>query len=511
MKIDLTGRKAIVTGSTGGIGFAIAKGLAETGAAVVLNGRRQETTQAAAARLAKAVPGAAVRGIAADLGTAAGCAALVAAEPSTDILVNNVGIFGPRDFFATPDEDWEHFLAVNVLSGVRLSRAYLPGMADRGWGRVIFLSSESAINIPADMIHYGVTKTADLALSRGLAKRMAGTGVTVNAILPGPTLSEGVQGDAARHPGENRQADRGGRRRLREGPPAELHHRPHGHRRGGRQPRRLRRLAAVLGDHRRGPQGRWRRGRDDRLSGVQVRIEPVFLFDLDGTLVDSVYQHVLSWKEALDSEGIELSVWRIHRKIGMSGGLFTNQLLRETGLDISAERVARLRRVHAEAYHRYASQIRPLPGARELLSWLTDRNIPWAIATSGRMETAAVNLERPRRRSRPDTGRHARSGQIRQARSRPVPRSRAADLGAHRDGAGGRRQHLGHAGGRPLPGARRRLAVRRLRRGGTAAVGSLPRLRGPPRSAGPYRRGRRAPVRKAGTAFLRFPVGPAIP
>jgi HAD superfamily hydrolase (TIGR01549 family) len=124
-----------------------------------------------------------------------------------------------------------------------------------------------------------------------------------------------------------------------------------------------------------------------------MRIEPVYLFDLDGTLVDSVYQHVLAWKEALDAEGIELSVWRIHRKIGMSGGLFTNQLLRETGLEISDERVDRLRRTHAAAYQRYASQIRPLPGARELLDWLTTEGIPWSIATSGRMETAIVNLK----------------------------------------------------------------------------------------------------------------------
>ncbi len=123
-----------------------------------------------------------------------------------------------------------------------------------------------------------------------------------------------------------------------------------------------------------------------------MRINPVYLFDLDGTLVDSVYQHVLAWKDALDAEGIELSVWRIHRKIGMSGGLFTNQLLRETGLDISTERVDRLRLGHASAYRRYADQIRPLPGARDLLSWLTAEGIPWAIATSGRMETAAVNL-----------------------------------------------------------------------------------------------------------------------
>ncbi|MCX8280001.1 HAD family hydrolase [Phyllobacterium sp. 0TCS1.6C] len=123
-----------------------------------------------------------------------------------------------------------------------------------------------------------------------------------------------------------------------------------------------------------------------------MRIQPVFLFDLDGTLVDSVYQHVLAWKEALDSEGIDLSVWRIHRKIGMSGGLFTNQLLRETGMEFSAERVERLRQAHAAAYQRQSSNIRPLPGASELLDWLSAAGIPWAIATSGRMETAAVNL-----------------------------------------------------------------------------------------------------------------------
>jgi len=194
MNIELTGKTAIVTGSTQGIGLAIAKGLAESGATVVVNGRKQSNVDAAVAEVQKAATGAEVRGVAADLGTADGCQALVDAEPSADILVNNVGLFGPQDFFDTPDDDWQHFFDVNVMSGVRLSRAYLPGMEKKGWGRVIFISSESGLNIPADIIHYGFTKTANLSVSRGLAKRMAGTGVTVNAVLPGPTMSEGVQG-----------------------------------------------------------------------------------------------------------------------------------------------------------------------------------------------------------------------------------------------------------------------------------------------------------------------------
>jgi NAD(P)-dependent dehydrogenase (short-subunit alcohol dehydrogenase family) len=140
-----------------------------------------------------AVPGAELRGVAADLAAAAGCDALVKAEPACEILVNNVGIYGPQDFFDIPDSEWTRFFEVNVMSGVRLSRAYMPAMLDRNWGRIVFLSSESALNIPPDMIHYGFTKTAVLAIARGLAKRAAGTGVTVNSVLPGPTLSEGVE------------------------------------------------------------------------------------------------------------------------------------------------------------------------------------------------------------------------------------------------------------------------------------------------------------------------------
>jgi NAD(P)-dependent dehydrogenase (short-subunit alcohol dehydrogenase family) len=193
MKIDLSGKTAIVTGSTLGIGFAIARGLAGSGASVVLNGRKQEVLHKAVAELKKDFPGVEVRGVVADLGSARGCETLLEAEPAADILVNNLGIYGPQDFFETSDEEWTRFFEVNVLSGVRLSRAYVPGMLQKNWGRVIFISSESALNIPADMIHYGFTKTANLSVSRGLAKRVAGSGVTVNAVLPGPTLSEGVE------------------------------------------------------------------------------------------------------------------------------------------------------------------------------------------------------------------------------------------------------------------------------------------------------------------------------
>jgi NAD(P)-dependent dehydrogenase (short-subunit alcohol dehydrogenase family) len=193
MQIDLSGKSAVVTGSTAGIGYAIARALSQAGARVLLNGRTDQAVKTAIDRLRGESPGADVSGVASDLATAKGCTALAQAQCSTDILVNNVGVFVLRDFLEAPDDLWENAFAVNVMSGVRLSRLYLPGMMQRGWGRILFISSESAINIPADMIHYGLTKTADLALSRGLAKRAAGTGVTVNAILPGPTLSDGLR------------------------------------------------------------------------------------------------------------------------------------------------------------------------------------------------------------------------------------------------------------------------------------------------------------------------------
>ena len=192
MNIDLSDKTALVTGSTLGIGLAIAIGLARTGATVVVNGRKQDAVDRAIETIGKEVPGAKLKGVAADLGTADGVAAMTAALPAVDVLVNNVGIFNPQPFFEVPDEEWTRFFEINVMSGVRLSRAYAPGMKERGWGRIVFISSESAINVPVEMVHYGFTKTAQLAISRGLAKTLAGTGVTVNSVLPGPTLSEGV-------------------------------------------------------------------------------------------------------------------------------------------------------------------------------------------------------------------------------------------------------------------------------------------------------------------------------
>ena len=194
MDLELNGKTALVTGSTLGIGFAIARTLAREGARIVVNGRTTERVEAAASRIRAEVPGAVVVGRVADLATADGAAALTAAHPEVDILVNNLGIYEPKAFEEISDADWLRFFDVNVMSGVRLSRHYLPGMKRSHWGRIVFISSESGINIPAEMIHYGMTKSAQISVARGLAETTAGTGVTVNSVLPGPTASEGVAG-----------------------------------------------------------------------------------------------------------------------------------------------------------------------------------------------------------------------------------------------------------------------------------------------------------------------------
>ncbi|ATC66180.1 oxidoreductase [Nibricoccus aquaticus] len=187
MNLKLENKTALITGSTKGIGFAIARVLAAEGANVIVNGRSKDSADEAARKI-----GSNARGIAADVSTAAGCASLVVQAGAVDILVNNAGIFEPKAFAEIPDADWERFYQVNVMSGVRLTRAFFPGMLERNWGRVVFISSESGVQIPEEMIHYGMTKAAEIALVNGLARLTKGTGVTVNAVLPGPTASEGV-------------------------------------------------------------------------------------------------------------------------------------------------------------------------------------------------------------------------------------------------------------------------------------------------------------------------------
>jgi NAD(P)-dependent dehydrogenase (short-subunit alcohol dehydrogenase family) len=193
MDLQLDGKRALVSGSTAGIGYAIVQALASEGAHVILNGRTKARADAAVQKLNSAALKGKVEGFAADLGTSDGVSEIVARFPDVEILVNNLGIFEPKPFEQIPDADWFRFFEVNVLSGVRLSRHYLPRMKERGWGRIVFISSESALQTPKEMIHYGMTKTAQLAISRGLAETTAGTNVTVNTVLPGPTDSEGVE------------------------------------------------------------------------------------------------------------------------------------------------------------------------------------------------------------------------------------------------------------------------------------------------------------------------------
>jgi NAD(P)-dependent dehydrogenase (short-subunit alcohol dehydrogenase family) len=192
MDLGLRHKVAVVSGSTAGIGFAIAAALAGEGAHVVVNGRTQARVSAALEKIRERLPNADIRGVASDLGTSVGVEKFLQQVTSADVLINNLGIFEPKPFLEIPDGDWARFFEVNVLSGVRLTRKYLPGMLKKNWGRVIFISSESAQHIPAEMIHYGMTKTAQVAIARGLAESVAGTGVTVNSVLPGPTASEGV-------------------------------------------------------------------------------------------------------------------------------------------------------------------------------------------------------------------------------------------------------------------------------------------------------------------------------
>jgi NAD(P)-dependent dehydrogenase (short-subunit alcohol dehydrogenase family) len=192
MDLGLKGKRALVTGSTAGIGLATARALADEGAQVTLNGRTEARVAAAVSLLRRELAGATVDGIAADLSSADGCRTLIDKLPDVDVLVNNLGIFEPKPFEQITDADWMRFFETNVLSGIRLARHYVAAMRSRDWGRIVFVSSESALQIPSEMIHYGMTKTAQLAVSRGLAETLAGTGVTVNSVLPGPTASEGV-------------------------------------------------------------------------------------------------------------------------------------------------------------------------------------------------------------------------------------------------------------------------------------------------------------------------------
>ncbi|GAA3395205.1 SDR family NAD(P)-dependent oxidoreductase [Cryptosporangium minutisporangium] len=220
--IDLSDRHALVTGSTQGIGYAIAAGLAAAGARVLVNGRSAERVDEAVKTIRYEVSGADVRGVAADVTTAAGADAVRAEAPELDILVNNLGIFGAKPVLEIDDDEWRRYFDVNVLTGVRLTRTYLPGMMERGWGRVMYISSDSSVVTPVEMVHYGVTKTALLAVSRGFAKAAAGTGVTVNSVLAGPTHTRGVEDFVAELVGDDLPWDEAQRRFMAEHRPQSL-------------------------------------------------------------------------------------------------------------------------------------------------------------------------------------------------------------------------------------------------------------------------------------------------
>ena len=251
MDFGLRGKTALVTGSTAGIGLAAAIGLAREGTRVIVSGRSGERVAQARTRILAAVPEAIVLGAVADLSTAEGANAVVREHPSVDVLVNNVGVFEPKAFADITDEDWLRFFQTNVMSGVRLSRAYFPAMMKGGWGRIVFVSSESAVQIPVEMIHYGTTKTAQLAVARGLAEMTSGSGVTVNTVLPGPTYSEGVGrfvADLAKRAGDRREDDGEGVLHPRSSQLAPSAIRDH---RGGREHDRLRLQYGRVGDERR--------------------------------------------------------------------------------------------------------------------------------------------------------------------------------------------------------------------------------------------------------------------
>jgi NAD(P)-dependent dehydrogenase (short-subunit alcohol dehydrogenase family) len=222
VNIGLSGRTALVTGSTQGIGRAIATRLAQAGAEVVVNGRTAARVDEAVTRIAADVPDARLRGIAADVADDEGAAGLIAELPDVDVLVNNLGIFGAVPVLEIDDAEWRRYFDVNVLAGIRLTRAYLPGMMDRGFGRVLSISSDSAVVTPVEMVHYGVTKTAQLAVTRGFAKAAAGTGVTVNSVLAGPTHTEGVEDFVAELVGDDLPWDEAQRRFMREHRPQSL-------------------------------------------------------------------------------------------------------------------------------------------------------------------------------------------------------------------------------------------------------------------------------------------------